>query len=85
MDEIRAKYLVPSVLAKGRRSAQQVATGGLERRVSGDRSVGRVVVPEVLPQVVVYPWMCRGCGSQMRHGDLCAFCGRRGQRVVRRR
>lgn len=34
---------------------------------------------------LAYPWVCLGCGSHMRHGDLCAFCGERGRRVERRR
>ena len=41
-------------------------------------------VSSTVPKVVAYPWVCLGCGSHVRHGDVCAFCGDRGRRVVRR-
>lgn len=61
---------------------------GLEERARDQSQVtAKAVVREVdsgQSRVVAYPWVCCGCGSHMRHGDVCAFCGSWGRRVVRR-
>jgi len=66
-----------------------VESSGLEQVAAEGRGpMARAVIREVsswVPRVVAYPWVCIGCGSHMRHGDVCAFCGNPGRRVVRRR
>jgi len=84
---VRRRYVD---LYRGRRESvteSAVEPSGLERVAAETRGL-RVVVREVeagMPEVVAYPWVCFACGSHMRHGDVCAFCGNPGRRVVQRR
>lgn len=85
---IRSVYSGRYRAGTGGKSAEGAQASGLEKvAAEAQETKARVVVREVgswMPEVMVYPWVCFGCGSHMRHGDVCAFCGRGGRRVVRR-
>ena len=85
----RSEYLGRYRARRTERVEGESKPSALERAAAeGERLRGKARIREVSPSVatfVAYPWVCFGCGSHMRHGDLCAFCGERGRRVVRRR
>ena len=85
---IRSVYSGRYRAGTGGKSGDGPHATGLEKvAAEANETRARVVVREVgswVPEVVAYPWVCFGCGSHMRHGDVCAFCGHSGRRVVRR-